>query len=248
VSDNTQRFSGHAADYTQYRERYDAAILLPRLREWCGLTVTWLIGDIGAGTGMLADVFLANGNHVLAIEPNEDMRKTCASLHPDTGSLTILDGTAEATTLAALSVDMVCAGRAFHWFDVDLAMGILKLDGWVVSVAFGRAPDGSDANLAIETLLRGFTENRSSTREAYAKYARLSEFLVRDFHHEEIEGTMHLTQTELFGLLRSLSHAPLPGDPRFPEFERGTHQIFAQHAVGGNISLATRYWMTVGRL
>jgi hypothetical protein len=124
---------------------------------------------------------------------------------------------------------------------------IVKPDGWIMSVAFGRAGDGADANLAVEELLRSFTENRASTREAYAKYGRLSEFLVRDFHHEALPGEMLLTESEFFGLLRSLSHTPHPGDPRFPDLERGTQEIFARYAVAGRIPLATRYWINVGR-
>jgi len=249
--DSTQRFTGRATDYDQYRERYDASILLPRLREWCGLTPDWHIADIGAGTGMLADSFLANGNSVFAVEPNAEMRAACAALHPNQPLLQVLDGTAEATTLAAHSIDLLCCGRAFHWFDVDRAMAearrILNADGWFVSVAFGRADDGSDANCAIEELLRSMTSSGNSTRDAYAKYGRLPEFLVRDYRQEQIEGAMHLSWPELFGLMRSLSHSPLPDDPRFAEFEARLRDVFERYAVEDHITIATRYWINVGR-
>ncbi len=80
---NVQRFAGKAIAYAQYRERYAPEILLPRLHAWCGLTPDWTVADVGAGTGMLSDVFLANGNHVFAVEPNDDMRQMCADLHRD---------------------------------------------------------------------------------------------------------------------------------------------------------------------
>ena len=73
MSDNTHRFTGRALDYDRYRQRYPSSEVLSRLRAWCGLTPAWLVADIGAGTGMLAEVFLENGNRVLAIEPNPDM-------------------------------------------------------------------------------------------------------------------------------------------------------------------------------
>jgi SAM-dependent methyltransferase len=247
----TQRFSGRAADYNQYRERYDAEILLPRLRTWCGLTSQWMIADIGAGTGMLGDIFLANGNQVQAVEPNADMREACSVLHTDNERLKVVAGTAEASTLPDQSIDLICMGRSFHWFDVDHAMAefrrILRPDGWIVSVAFGRDQEGSEANIAVEAMLRSFTEDRVDTKLAYAKYARLQEFVVRDYHFEELQGAMELTKGELFGLLRSISHAPLPDDPRFSDLEQGTSEIFAHHAVGGHITLVTRYWINVGR-
>lgn len=251
MSNATQRFNGRTADYDQYRERYDAAILLPRLCTWCGLTPQWAIADMGAGTGMLGDIFLAHGNLVHAVEPNAEMRAACSRLHAGNQRLQVVAGTAEASTLPDQSMDLICMGRSLHWFDVDLAMAefrrILRPDGWVVSVAYGRDREGSEANLAVEDLLRSFTRDRVDHQVAYAKYARLQEFLVRDYHFEELVGSMELTAEELFGLLRSLSHTPLPDDLRFPDFERQTREIFAHHAVSGKIALATRYWINAGR-
>ena len=36
--------------------------------------------------------------------------------------VTVLEGTAEALPLETASADVVCAGQAFHWFDVDRAL------------------------------------------------------------------------------------------------------------------------------
>src|ERR1700684_675273 len=110
--DNTDRFTGRAEDYDRYRQRYPTEEVLIRLREWCGLTHDWIVADIGAGTGMLAEVFLENGNRVLAVEPNADMREQMrASVEGHLGSpaphLEIVDATAEDTTLPAASIDLV---------------------------------------------------------------------------------------------------------------------------------------------
>src|ERR1700749_1902662 len=94
-----KRFDGRAADYDHYRERYDANEILAPLRDWCGLTPKGLIADVGAGTEMLSDVFLSNGNRVIAIEPNAEMRNACAQLQVDEPRLEIREGTAEATRL-----------------------------------------------------------------------------------------------------------------------------------------------------
>ena len=251
MADHTQRFSGRSADYEQYRERYDSSIILPRLREWLGLTSAWLIADIGAGTGMLADVFLANDNRVLAVEPNAEMREACATAHRSQPLLTTVDATAEATKLAGHSIDLVTAGRALHWFDFDSAFAefrrILKPGGWFVSVAFGRAEDGRPENVAIEELLRSMTTSRESTRAAYHAYGRLAETLTRDYRHEQIDGELRVTWPQLFGLMRSLSHAPLPNDPRFAAFESGLHGLFDRSATDARLTIATRYWINAGR-
>jgi SAM-dependent methyltransferase len=222
---------------------------LPRLRAGCGLLPSWLVADIGAGTGMLADVFLANGNQVLAVEPNAEMRTACMASHADS-RLEVFDASAEATSLPSQSIDLVCVGRAFHWFDVDRSMTefrrILKPDGWFLSVAFGRAEEGTAANIDAHAMLRSFGE--PGIPDASAKYARLTDYLRRDRHHEEIKGTMRLSKEEFRGLLRSISTAPRPVEPRFPEFQQEIDRLYLRHATGEYISLATRYWINVGRL
>src|SRR5215469_10954297 len=114
---NIRRFDGRVVEYARYRERYAPEVLLPRLREWCGLTPEWTVADVGAGTGMLSDVFLENGNRVVAVEPNVEMREMCIGLHEGASWFEVVNGTAEATGLADSSVEMVAVGRAFHWFD-----------------------------------------------------------------------------------------------------------------------------------
>ena len=102
---------------------------------------------------MVAEVFLENGNRVLAVEPNADMRDQMRpSVEQHLGrpapQLEIIDATAEATTLPAASIDMVAVGRAFHWFDQERALAefrrILKPDGWVALVAADRDRDSKD--------------------------------------------------------------------------------------------------------
>lgn len=249
---NVLRFDGRAVAYAQYRERYAPEILLPRLREWCGLAPEWTIADVGAGTGMLSDVFLANGNRVIAVEPNAEMREMCLSLHDDVPGLEVVDGTAEGTGLRDASVEMVTAGRALHWFDLDRAMAefrrILKPDGWVASIAFGRSETGREENEAFEQLLRERATDHRDTHAGYEVYRRIGTYLVRDFHHEQIRGAMSLGWDALYGMTMSLSHAPRVGDARYPAFEQGLREYFDRYAVEGEVTLETRYWINVGRL
>ncbi|QNI37634.1 class I SAM-dependent methyltransferase [Edaphobacter albus] len=249
---NVGRFSGKATAYARYRERYAPEVLLPRLRVWCELIPEWTVADVGAGTGMLSDVFLENGNRVLAIEPNEEMRQMCADLHGDDLRLEIVDGTAEATGLAASSVEMVVAGRALHWFDLDRAMvefrRVLKPEGWFASIAFGRRESGREENEAFEHLLRMYTKDHASTRATYQAYRRLEDFLVRDYRHEEIVGSMELDWDGLYGMAMSISHSPRIDDPGYVQFEQSLRAYFNRYAVGGVVTWETRYWINVGRL
>lgn len=249
--ENVRRFDGLAQQYAGYRERYEPEVLLSRLREWCGLAPEWTIADVGAGTGMLSDVFLANGNRVIAIEPNAEMRGMCADLHAGDRRLEIVDGTGEATGLADGSVEMVAAGRALHWFDVERAMAefrrILKPGGWVAVVAFGRSQTGREENVAFEQFLHERAANKVDIQKALSIYKSVGDHVPRDFHHEEIHGTMTFPWDELLGMALSLSLAPRVGDALYPRYEQGLREYFARFAVDGVVTFDTRYWISVGR-
>ena len=242
MSMHTERFTGREALYAEYRERYDPEIVLPPLRDWCGLTSDWTIADIGAGTGMLSDVFLDNGNPVVAVEPNVCMRTTCSHLHAASPRLTLVDGTAEATGLQDASVDMVTVGRALHWFDLEPAMQefrrILKPPGWLAIVAFSRAKEGREENEAFEEFLRPFTaEGKGTIHATYDVYRRLKDlFPAGELRHLEILGEMHLDWTTLRGLTFSLSHAPLPEASNFAAFDSGLADFFDHFQHDGKVT------------
>jgi SAM-dependent methyltransferase len=248
-----ERFDGRAADYGRYRERYDARELLSLLREWSGMSPDWLIADIGAGTGMLSDVFLANGNRVIAIEPNAEMRAACARLHENEPRLEVRDGTAEATGLPDSSVDVVANGRALHWFDVPRAIDefkrVLRPGGWVVVVAAGRTERGREANEAFTHVLQEFTGDVMYREKAYQVYSSVKDlFDGGEFHHYEHGGEIRMNWEELRGMTLSLSHAPLVDDPRFPRFEQVLQEYFDRYQRDGILTLETRCWLNAGRV
>src|SRR5881409_3017221 len=116
MTDPTQRFSIRVQNYIRYRPRYPKEII-GILQSRCGLSRDSVIADVGSGTGILAEIFLANGNRVFGIEPNAPMREAGEGLLGSYRGFTSIDATAEATTLSGHSVDFVTAGQAFHWFD-----------------------------------------------------------------------------------------------------------------------------------
>lgn len=248
----SERFTGRAAGYAQYRERYEPDVVLPLMREWCGLTPQWRIADVGAGTGMASDVFRANGNPVIAIEPNAEMRVLCASLHASDAQFTVVDGSAEATGLPDASIDMVVVGRALHWFDVGGALRefrrILKPGGWVAVLDCGRPEDGREENLAYKNLLQAYSAKEDFLDPLLKVYKQLDTlFAGGRFHHAEVSGEMHLDWEELRGLTLSFSHAPTPGSDAFPAFEAALRSYFDRHAQQGRVTMSKRTWINAGQ-
>jgi SAM-dependent methyltransferase len=252
MTENTQRFTGRVLEYAQYRERYEPEIVLPILRDLCGLDAGWIVADIGAGTGMVGDLFRANGNRIFAIEPNEEMRAACIRLHLADSQFSVLDGSAENTGLADASVDMIAIGRALHWFNIDAALPefhrILKPGGWVAILACGRREDGRAENVAFKALLNDITGRDNRPEKLRKVYERMAGFFPGgEFHHAEADGEMCLNWDQLRGLTLSISHAPLPGAPNFDAFESALRSFFDQHAKQDRITFAARTWVSVGR-
>src|SRR3954454_20826224 len=104
MSDSTRRFSSRVDNYVRYRPSYPAEVVTLLATE-CGLTPGALVADIGAGTGLLAELFLKHGNRVFGVEPNRQMREAGARLLADYPRYISIGGTAEATTLGDKSVD-----------------------------------------------------------------------------------------------------------------------------------------------
>jgi len=260
MSDNTARFTGRAEDYDRYRQRYPAEEILARLREWCGLSPQWLVADIGAGTGMLAEVFLANGNRVLAVEPNADMRElmraALAPPHPSAAQLKVLDATAEATTLADASVDLVAAGRAFHWFDKERALAefrrILAPGGWAAVVAIDRARESADPEAAaqieaFEGLMAAHGTDYTRVRAGYRTYDNMEAIFDGEIHQAQLHGMRPLDWATMLGHARSLSASPPPEHPGYAAFEHALRGHFERFARDGILTIPTICWITAGR-
>lgn len=152
VPDATARFSGLVADYVRARPGYPPE-LAGRLAAACGWQGAVTIADVGSGTGLLAQVFLDAGHRVIGVEPNAPMRAAGDGLLGSHDGFSSVGGRAEATGLAAASVDLVSAGQAFHWFDQRLARAefarILRPGGHVALV-------WNDRRLQATPFLRGY--------------------------------------------------------------------------------------------
>lgn len=248
----TERFTGKAAEYAQYRERYDPEVVLPLLREWCGLSPSWQVADVGAGTGMVGDLFRVNANPVIAVEPNAEMRAVCASLHAEDMQLSIAEGSAEATGLPDSAVDLIAVGRALHWFNVEAAFRefrrILKPKGWVAILASGRAEDGREENRAFKQLMQDRTSRDCFQDKLHKAYGRMDAlFPGGRFCHAEVAGQMCLDWDQLRGLTLSLSHSPMPGAPDFPAFEAALRGLFDRYAQNDRVTMTTRTWVSAGQ-
>ena len=225
MDDPTQRFSRRVDNYVKYRPGYPPAVL-DLLQRACGLTPEAMIADIGAGTGLLAELFLAHGNRVLGVEPNREMREAGARLLARYPGYQAVDGRAEATTLPDAGVDFVTAGQAFHWFDPAGARAefqrILRPGGWVALVWNMRQTDSTLFLAGFEALLRAHVpaypaqQDEGGTQDSIQALFGPTPWQVARFANAQ-----HFDLAGLEGRLLSSSYAPDPGDYVSWEYARG---------------------------
>src|SRR5258706_2516174 len=120
ASNATSRFSDRVENYVLYRPGYPAEVI-KALKAECGLLPGHAVADVASGTGIWARMLLENGNPVLGVEPNAEMREAGERLLAGFPKFNSVSGTAEATTLPDQSVDFVTAAPAAHLFDPERA-------------------------------------------------------------------------------------------------------------------------------
>ena len=251
MSENTERFTGRVKDYERYRLRYPEAVI-EILVARCGLRLDHLVADVGAGTGMLAELFLEHGNAVIAIEPNDDMREACERLASAWPGLMVKKATAEDTGLEEGSVDLVAVGRAFHWFNIAQTAKefrrILRPGGWVVIASNSRVRDDSLMSMAYEGLLREHGTDYEANQERYESVGRVNEFFAGgELFREEIYGEQRLTLEELVGQTQSLSVTPEPGHAKYEGMQEALRALFAKWQMDGIVEMKTVCRVACGR-
>lgn len=246
-TDAKQRFSNRVADYVRYRPHYPPAAL-DLLRAECGLRPEHVVADIGSGTGLLSELFLKNGNRVIGVEPNQEMRDGGVEYLQSYSGFTSVHGSAEATTLANSSVDFVAAGQAFHWFDSTAARSefarILKPGGWVIILWNDRRMEEKQLTREYEELLERFGIDYKRVKEAYPEVHHLRDFFSDgDFFSRDLPNEQILDWDGLRGRLRSSSFVPMEGHPSFAPMMVELEQIFRAHERQGHVRM--EYWTRI---
>jgi SAM-dependent methyltransferase len=115
LSERGRSFGAFAEAYERARPEYpDEAV------RWMTSRNPRFVVELGAGTGKLTRSLTAEGRRVLAVEPDPRMRALLGNLELD--GVEPLDGTAEAIPAPDGVADLVVAGSAFHWFELDPAL------------------------------------------------------------------------------------------------------------------------------
>jgi Methyltransferase domain len=165
-----------------------------------------------------------------------------------------LPGSAEATGLAESRVQLVCAGMAFHWFDIPRARAefrrILSPGGWVALV-WNRMLPGPDPFMQAYTSLfleysPGWTETQR--RDKPGSLLNLPGFFGGDYRRAAFPIQQNFDWEGLRGRTLSIAHAPQPGDPAYQPMFTRLRDIFDGYQHAGQVTIQYETELYYGRL
>lgn len=236
----TQRFSSRVENYIRYRPGYPAEVV-QLLKEECGLNTESLVADIAFGTGIFTRLLLKNGNRVIGVEPNPDMRKAGEEFLAAWPRFTSVNGTAEATTLLDHSVDLVTAAQAAHWFDRDRArkefIRILKPGGFAMLIWNERRLSSTPFLRDYENLLLTYGTDYENIRHEKTTDDIDKFFSPSPFHKRKFETLQETDYPALEGRLLSSSYVPQQGHVNYEAMLRDLHALYDAHRVKGKVVL-----------
>lgn len=233
---HVDRFTGRAADYRQGRPPYPDPVVDTLERH--GLVPGSLVADIGAGTGAASLLFLRRGYRVIAVEPNEDMRRAALA-----SSIDARPGTGEDTGLPSASVDLVLCAQAFHWMDQPRAwaefLRIARPGGFIALLWNNRVRSGTPFLDELEQLLKRFSLEDIEWAERMEKrcWPGMNKAVFPNTHRLELD--------TFLARISSLSWMPRPGAPGHAEMTSALRGLFARHQRGGFVEMpheCVLYW------
>ena len=253
LSRNTvARFSDRAKDYVKYRPHYSPEVV-QALQQTCGLRPEHIVADVGCGPGLLAEILLENGNRVIGVEPNLEMRVAGEQYLSRFSKFSMVDGNAEHTTLADGSVDFVVAGQAFHWFRPAQArtefVRILKPHGWTVLVWHDRDTQATPFLRAYEDFLRVYSVDYQQVNH---KTVASPEAITQFFSPNPVQFISQQTWQRfdfegLRGRLLSSSYVPKEGAPAEVMLRR-LPELFSKYEANGQVVVEYETKIYCGRL
>lgn len=245
--DPKSRFSDRVDHYVRHRPTYPVEVL-GFLRHEGFLPDGATVADIGSGTGISAALFLDDGHRVFAVEPNAAMRTAAEQRFAGNERFVSVDGSAEATTLAAGSVDLVVAGQAFHWFDRSAFAAecrrILRPGGGVSLFWNSRKLTGSAFAEQYEALLNTFGTDYARVRHDAIDQAAIAAFYApRRVRSAKFPSSQRFDYAGLEGRLLSSSYTPPADDPRRAQILSALKDLFDRCQVDGHVVM--EYWTEV---
>lgn len=241
TTDSTERFSDRADAYAAARPGYPGA-LVALLIEALALPPRAVVADLGSGTGLSCLPFLQTGLTVIGVEPNAAMRAAGDRFLAAYPGFRSVAGTAEATTLADASVDLVIAAQAAHWFNADAArreaLRILRRPARAALIWNDRIATGSAFAAGYEQLLRDFGTDYEKIRHRHAHHDLVAAFFGHArFREAVLANPTSIDWPTLVARVQSASYMPTPEAPTYAPMLARLRELFDAAQQDGRVAM-----------
>jgi SAM-dependent methyltransferase len=239
----TERFTEHAEAYVAARPSYPEEALdalFAGLGDPAALTVV----DLGAGTGISSRQLAARGANVIALEPNEAMRRAAEPAE----RVRWQAGTAEHTGLADGAAALVTAFQAFHWFDHPVALReMLRLlrPGGRAALVYNERDESDAFTAAYGTLVRRYATDETERRRADGRAGFEAFPAWKSVRVVESRNAQQLDRAGLHARARSTSYLPQEG-ALADELHAALDQLFDAHARDGAVTMRLKTIVSLG--
>jgi SAM-dependent methyltransferase len=200
-----------------------------------------MIADIGSGTGIFSDLLLKAGYQVSGVEPNQPMREAAERLLSGYPCFHSVDGSAQSTTLADHSVDLITVAQAYHWFDTPEARAefrrILKPGGKIALIWNERHLDTTPFLRDYEAMLREFGTDYAEIRHENIGPDSLKLLFPGGYDIRTFPNSQRFDYAGLEGRLLSSSYTPAPGRPGHEPMIAELRRLFNEHQQDGQVSI-----------
>ena len=251
--DPKKRFSTRVENYIKYRPSYPQEII-SFLKEKHILSSDSVIADIGSGTGILSELFLKEGNQVYGIEPNIDMRKAGETQLSKYSNFVSVEGSAENTSLNSSSVDIITAGQAFHWFDLETTrkefLRILKPKGWVILIWNRREKQNNVFLKEYEKFLLKYGTDYTAIEKKKLDFDKFfgKNRTDMNYNYKKFDNYQMFDYEGLEGRLLSTSYIPLNDHPTFNDMMIDLKNLFDKYQQNGLIKFEYKTEVIYGQL
>lgn len=246
-----QVFSSKVTDYVASRPDYPE-LLFEQLRAAGNLQTGSVVADVGSGTGLLTRGLLQQGYQVVAVEPNASMRRASDAWLSEFPNYRSVEGCAESIPLEPLSIDLITAAQAFHWFQPEQAkaecLRVLCPEGKVALIWNDR--DFSDPlQAALEDVFAEYGGQKRATlavhcqqRNDVAKFFGTAVPAQLSYPHQHL-----LDQARLVSLVFSRSYMPDSTSSVGQQAIERVGQIFRQFSVAEQVTVRYTTVLFMGR-
>ena len=240
LTNSTTRFSNRVEDYVKYRPHYPVEII-PVLQQKYNISTNNLVLDIGAGTGISAELFLNAGYKVIAVEPNKEMREKSVELLGSNANFIAKNGTAEDTGVESNTIDVIICGQAFHWFDREKSriefQRVLRENGKVLLLWNERLTASafeSKYDELISTHGKDYVKvnHRNIDIESIKDFLHPGNMVLETFHNKQLFDFVGLQ-----GRLLSSSYMPSYTDPAYTAMIDNLQKLFNKHEANGQVQI-----------